>query len=312
MKPGLAELLNRYTRLPVQARASICSFVLLIMLSPAVFAAAPESDPAQGATLELGVAPFLPVRTFAKNYQPMREYLDLHLKQPVIFVTAPDYKIFHERSLRHEYPVIITVANAAYLAYTEAGYVPMLRPMVNTCPVIVVPVNSRLKQVQDLRGKTVALPEPLAMIAMQSAQLLLEFGLEPGKDVILKHLPNHSAAVNHVIAGEAAAAIVSDRALLQMPAATQAGVRTIYTWKKGAVPGVVYLASPVLQPKRIAQLTGMLLEFSRDTPEGRELMKKLGYEGLVPATGQDLEPLSTYGEMFRKAIIETSAKEKSE
>jgi phosphonate transport system substrate-binding protein len=282
--------------------------MLVILLSSAIISVASASDPERGDVLELGVAPFLPARTLVQNYQPMRAYLEQHLKQPVLFVTAPDYRTFHKRTQRREYPVIITVANAAYLAYAEAGYVPMLRPVVETCPALVVSKNSSLARVQDLRGKTVALPDPLAIISMQGAQMLRESGLDPGKDVHLRHLPNHSAAVNHVISGEVAAAIVSDIALLQMPAATQESVRVIQKWEKAETPGVVYLASPDLSPQRIAQLTEAILKFVRETPEGREFILKLGYGGLVPAVKQDLEPLAPYGQIFKEAIARSNEK----
>lgn len=286
--------------------------LVLFLLSVTAAHAGPVPDRQPGEPLELAVAPFLPTATLVQNYLPLRAFLEQHLQEPVMIVTAPDYKTFYERTQHREYPIIITFASAAYLAYAESGYVPMLRPVVDTCPVLVVPKNSRLARVQDLRGKTVALPDPLAVIAMQGTQMLRESGLDPGKDVNLRHLPNHSAAVNHVIAGEAAAAIVSDRALLQMPAATQEGVRVIQTWEKGKAPGVVYLANPALPRQRVAQLTQAIQKFVRETPEGREFMMKLGYGGLVPATKQDLEPLASYGEMFKEAIVKSNEKEKSE
>jgi len=286
--------------------------MLAILLSPAIMSVTSASDPAQGAGLELGVAPFLPARTNVQNYQPMRAYLEQHLKEPVMFVTAPDYMTFYERTQRREYSIVITVAHAGYLAHTESGYVPMLRPVIDTSPVIVVPKNSSLARIQDLHGKTIALPDPLAIIAMQGVQMLRESGLDPVKDVYLKYLPNHSAAVNHVITGEAAAAIISDRALLQMPAATQESVRTVEKWGKAKAPGVVYLASPDLPRQQVAQLTQAILTFVRETPEGREFIMKLGYGGLVPATKQDLEPLAPYGEMFKEAIVRSNEKENSE
>ena len=291
--------------------AGLRTLILAIMFSPAILSPASASEPEQSAVLELGVAPFLPARTLVQNYQPMRAYLEQHLKQPVLFVMAPDYKTFYERTQRREYPVIITVANAAYLAYAESGYVPMLRPVIDTRPVLVVPKNSNLTRMQNLRGKTVALPDPLAIIAMQGVQMLRETGLNPGNDITLRHLPDHSTAVNHVIAGETAAAIVSDRALLQMPAATQEGVRVIQAWEKGAAPGVVYLANPALPPQRVAQLTQAILKFVRETPEGREFIMKLGYGGLVPATKQDLEPLASYGELLKEKVVRSNEKEKT-
>jgi ABC-type phosphate/phosphonate transport system substrate-binding protein len=280
--------------------------ILVILLSTVSMSLAAESGPQPTAVLEMGMAPFLPARTLVQNHQPMRAYLEQHLKQPVMFVTAHDYKTFYERTRRREYPIIITIASAAYLSSVEAGYVPMLRPVVYTCPVLVVSRNSNLVRVQDLRGKTVALPDSLAIIFMQGVQILRESDFDLDKDVNIRRLSNHSAAVNHVISGEAAAAIVSDRALLQMPAVTQQSVRIVQKWKKAAQPGVVYFANPSLSLQQVAQLTATILEYTRDTPEGREFINKLGYGGLVPATKQDIDPLASYGEMFKEAIIRSS------
>jgi phosphonate transport system substrate-binding protein len=311
MKHNMAVRITGFTQLRFRYGVSMIT-MLVIMLSPAILSPASATGSAQGATLELGMAPFLPARILIQNYQPLRAQLEQQLKQPVIFVTAPNYKTFYERIQHREYPIIIAVANVAYLASAEAGYVPMLRPVIDTCPVLVVSKNSSLARVQDLRGKTIALPDPLAIISMQGVQMLRESGFDPDKDVNLKHLPNHNAAVNHVISGEAAAAIIFDRALLQMPTATQQSVRVVQKWAKAKAPGVVYLASPALPPQRVAQLTEAILKSTRDTPEGREFINKLGYGGLVPATRQDLEPLAPYGEMFKKAIVKADEKEKSE
>jgi phosphonate transport system substrate-binding protein len=255
-------------------------------------------------SLEIGIAPFLPVQTLIKNYRPMQLYLERRLRVPVTFVTAPDYKTFNERTLRHEYPLIITVANSAYLAYADAGYVPLLRPVVYTRPVLVVRKGQTLARIEDLRGKTVAMPDVLAVVSMQGMQMLREAGLDPGQDVMVKNLPNHAAAVNYVIAGEMFAAIVSDRALAQMLPEVRAAVRVAASWDKGAVPGVLYLASPDLSPGRVEELKRTISNFAMHTQEGRALMDQLGYGGLVPANVEVIRPLAPYGEQLRHTMSE--------
>jgi len=254
---------------------------------------------------ELAFTPFLPVRTMIMNYQPMRAFLEMRLQEPVTLVTAPDYKTYNERLSQHEYPFVITVANAAYLAHAEHGYVPMLRPSIPTRPALVVAAHSDLKSIKQLRGTTLAMPDALAIVAMQGVQMLREAGLHPERDVNIKYTANHAAAVNHVISGEALAAIVSDRALLQMPQATRNAVRVLQTWDAGAVPGVVYLAAPHVPRERVERLRQAILEFVRDTEAGRELMKNLGYGGLVPIGAEDLKPLAPYGAQL-KAMLEAA------
>ena len=237
-----------------------------------------------------------------KNYQPLRAYLELRLQEPVTLVTAPDYKTYNQRLQRHAYPFVIAVANSAYLACADYGYVPMLRPAIDTRPVLVVAKRSKLTSIKELRGATLTMADPLAIISMQGLQMLREAGLDPQRDVTIKHLPNHGAAVNFVISGEAAAAIVSDRALLQMPQATRDAVRVVQTWERGAAPGVIYLASPSMPRARVARMSQAILEFVRDTADGRDLMQRLGYGTLLPATVADLKPLAPYGALLKTAI----------
>lgn len=281
---------------PRLIRSNAMLAVLLLLLAPHV-----QAGPAP---FELAFTPFLPVRTMMLNYQPMRAYLESRLQEPVTLVTAPDYKIYNERMRLHAYPFLITVANSAYLAHVDHGYVPMLRPAILTRPALVVGVQSRLKSIKELRDAKLAMPDPLAVIAMQGAQMLREAGLQPERDVNIKYTPNHAAAVNHVISGEVVAAIVSDRALLQMPKATRQAVRVLQTWDAGATPGIVYLAGPQVPRERVERLRQAILEFVRDTNEGRALMKNLGYGGLVPATDEDLKPLAPYGAQLKAALGE--------
>lgn len=256
----------------------------------------------QNVKYELAFTPFLPVRTMMQNYQPMRTYLEARLQEPVTFVTAPDYKAYNQRLHQHEYPFVITAANSAYLAYAEDGYVPMLRPIIPTRPVLVVAVHSKLKNIKELRGATLVLPDSLSVVAMQGVHMLSEAGLRPGSDIKIKYTANHAAAVNYVVSGESLAAIVSDRALLQMPKITREAVRVLHTWDAGAVPGIVYLAAPHVPQARVDRLRKAILEYVRDNAAGRELMKSLGYDGLVAATSEDIKPLAPYGAQLKAAM----------
>jgi phosphonate transport system substrate-binding protein len=255
--------------------------------------------------LEIGISPFLPARTLIQNYQPLRDYLELELKEAVEIVTARDYRIFHERIERREYPLIITVVNSAYLAHHDVGYVPMLRPQNATYPVLVTSQTSALQRLAELRDQRIALPDPLAVISMQAGSLMGEAGLHPGKDVQVHHLPTHSAAVNHVLAGEVAAAIVSNRALQQIAPETRARVRVVQSWEQMAVPGVVFLTSPLVSRERRAQLTRVIMDFVH-SPKGQAMMQAWSYGTLVPASAEELETFAPYGAQLKAALAVTA------
>jgi phosphonate transport system substrate-binding protein len=251
--------------------------------------------------LEIGIAPYLPVRILVRSYQPLRAHLEHELGEPVEIVTAPDYRSFHQRIDHREYPLVITVVNSAYLAYRDVGYVPMLQPLHATYPILVTLQSSAAHGLAELRGKSLALPDPLAVISMQALSLIGEAGLHAGRDIHLRHMPTHSAAVNHVLTGEVAAAIVSNRALQQMSQDVRGRVRVAQSWEQHAVPGIVYLASPRLSHERRTRLIDAIVAFTH-SPKGRAMMQTFGYGELVPASARDLEAFAAYGSMLKAAL----------
>lgn len=259
------------------------------------------ADGTPRAPLEITIAPFLPPQVFVQNYQPLRAYLEQRLGQPVVLLSAPDFRTFNQRLLRRELPFAIAVVNSAQLAVAEANYVPLLRPATYSRPVVVVAKDSVIERIDDLKHRHVATTDTLSTVAMQLPQMLREADVQPD-DVRVKHLPNHTAAVNYVISGEVDAAVVSDRALLQMPEATRDAVRVVATWEPGAMPGVVYLAARDVAPELAAKVQQAIQEFARDTEDGRNLMTRFGYGTLVPADANDLRPFAPYGARL-KALL---------
>jgi phosphonate transport system substrate-binding protein len=261
------------------------------------------ADGAHRMPLEITIAPFLPPQIFVQNYQPLRAYLEQRLGQPVVLLTAPDFRTFNQRLLRGELPFAIAVANSAQLAIAEAGYVPLLRPTTFTRPVVVVAKDSTINRIADLKNRHIATTDTMSTIAMQSAQMLREADIHP-EDVRIKHLLNHSAAVNYVVSREVEAAIVSDRALLQMPDATRDAVRVVATWEPGAAPGVVYLAARDVPREQAAKVRQAILDFVQQTEEGRNLVARFGYGTLVPANADDLRFLAPYGTHLKALLTD--------
>lgn len=273
----------------------------LLGLVLAFGASALATSPAWAAGYEIAFTPFLPVRTLLVNYQPMREFLERELKEPVTFVSAPDYRTDNTRIGKREYAFIVAVAHSAYVAQADHGYIPLLRPTILTRPTLVVRRDNPLTGPASLAGGVVAMPDALAIVSMQGMDMLRELGLDPQRDVRIAHNDNHAAAVNFVVAGEAAAAIVSDRALRQMPQAVREQVRQLAVFDKGAVPGIVYLASPTVPAARRERLRQALVKFVH-TAEGRLLMERLGYGGLVPITARELKALERWGVRLRASL----------
>ncbi len=269
-------------------------FALLLMLNAAVAAASQGDKP-----LEFGVFPNLSARTVVAIYQPLRSYLEKHLGRPVRIYTAPTFKDFIERSLKKEYDLMLAAPHFARLAETDAGYVPLAVYSRELRAILVVPKDSPYKTVADLKGKAVAVPDPLALMSMFAVQMLRDNGLTPGKNVGLINVRGHDNAVLSVIHGESAAAATSAAPLGQMPEDTQSQVRVLATSDK--VPHQAFMASPRLPPTEVEQLRKLLLDFAR-SPEGRTFLEVNQFGGLRPLGRGELKQLDPYATETKKIL----------
>lgn len=273
-----------------------CGFILAMLLAVSMAASATENPQPP---VEITIGPFLPTLMLIQNYQPLVVFLEQRLKRRVILVTAPDYRTFNERMLRREYTFMIAVANSAVLAISDAGYTPILRPEIYTRPALVVRKNSVAQRVQDMKNLKIATTDAMGVIAMQGVAMLREAGLELPRDVSLQNFANHGVAVNYVLTGEMDGAIISDRALMQMPEDKRDALRVLSVWEKGAAPGVVYLAGNDVSAETVNEVREAILEFTRDTEVGRDLMARFGYGSLLPTRVDDLKFLAPYGAQLK-------------
>jgi len=251
--------------------------VLACLMLAALASHAAPAPPPQG--MELAIVPYLPARILLERYKPLRVYLERSLRRPVTLFTAPDYQTFIARTQRREYTFVVTVAHAARLAELEAGYVPMLRPAMDTHAILLVARDGPIRSIADLRGRRVAVPDNLAIVTQLGAEVLRSHGLKPGEDVTLYTATTHSTAMHAVLAGEAEAAVVSDRAFIAAASDLKQELRAIATSASG-VPGVVYLASPAVPGALVAEITQAILGFANETADGRKFLESLGYDAL--------------------------------
>lgn len=268
-------------------------FVALILVWP-LHAAAQHSD-----SIEFGVLPTLSARTILSTYQPLREYLEAQLKRPVLFVTAPDYRTFIERTQRGEYRYVITASHFARLAQKEAGYRPLVRVKRELQALLVTDKSTGIGDVAGLRGKVVTTPDNLAIISMLGAEQLRNNGLTPGRDVTMRAQASFNSAVIAMRNGESAAAITAPTALNQMPADVRESLVTLATSK--AVSHVVSLANAKVPAEEAATMQRLLTEFSKQ-PAGKEFFQATGFIEFVPVRDEDLRALDAYVADLKKQL----------
>ena len=141
--------------------------VLVGIVALGVLTAASATAQEPGKPLQIGVLPNLSARVILQHYQPMRQYLERGLKRPVEILTAPDFKTFHERTLKGEYDMVATAAHFARLAQVDAGHVALVSYQPSIKGLLITLRDRPLKAVEELRGSKLAFANPQSLVALR-------------------------------------------------------------------------------------------------------------------------------------------------
>lgn len=266
----------------------LLQFALCLLLSASLAPAHAAHD--QEEALALGVFPNLSARAIVTLYQPLQAHLEKNLHLHVQTYSAPDFKSFVERTFRREYDVIVIAPHLARLAQTEAGFVPLFRYSQELHAMVVAAKSSDIRTVDDLRGKTIALPDRLAVMPVLGLRLLRNRGLTDS-DFRIYPAASHSNAVLSMQRGEAQAAIIGSAPFAQLPEDLRNGLRIVAASE--SIPNQFILANPNLPPARIEAIRKALLDFAA-TAEGRQFFENNGFGGLKPASESDLKKMESY------------------
>jgi phosphonate transport system substrate-binding protein len=275
--PASTRRLNRFSVL-----------LFLTLLSGVVQAAESPVPP----PLKIGVVPYLSTRALINSYQPLRHFLQNSFGRPVEVYTATGFKAFFESTDEGAFDLIVTPAHFARIAQIDKGFVPLVRYSTGGRGLFVVPQQSRMKDIHDLRGQTIAVPDRLSLAAILCVEYLRQNSLRSGTDFKLLETASFNSAVLIVQKGEAAAAISAPGALAQMPDDLRDSVRILAD--TGDYTNLVFLANPRLGAADVDRLKHLLLQFGAESAEGRAFLKNTGFGSIIPTSEADLQRLDPY------------------
>ncbi|MCM0082765.1 PhnD/SsuA/transferrin family substrate-binding protein [Geomonas sp. Red32] len=237
--------------------------------------------------------------TMFERYQPLMDYLTENTPYRFELVLGEDY--LETARLLKEGKVEIAAVGDGGLAKAVLGYgmVPIVkprndkgRPVYRSC--LVVPVDSPIRSVRDLRGKRVAFAYRHSISGNLFAwKLLSQYGMKGSDFSDMETHKTHGEALASVLRGEHDAAFVREATALHH---LKRGVRMIACSEE--IPSVPLLARPATPKEVVAQVTAALLKLDPANPRHRAVLKSLDREfhnGFVPASRGDYrEVLSLY------------------
>lgn len=250
--------------------------------------------------LRVGVLPTLSTRVLFNTYEPLRGYLERELQRPVVMRTATDFRAFHTQTVAGDFDLVVTAPHLARLAQRERRWAALATYRTPAHAILLATKEHPVRSVEELRGKTIAHPDRLALVVIQTVAWLQERGLREGQDYMLLSVSSFNSAAYAVQQQQAALAIMSPSSMRQLPEQLMRDTQVFQTLP--AVQALVWIAHPRLDSDT-TRVRQALLQFTTEQPAGQEFFKVSGYGGMEAISDQQMRALDPYADQV-KALLE--------
>ena len=187
----------------------------------------------------------------------------------------------------------------AWLARQDAGYQPLLKYTQPVRGLLLVKSTSPYRDVAELRGHSIAIADPLAVIVLALQAELAEAGLKPGIDYQIINAGTHINAALQVIKGRADAAMVGQNPFMQFP--PDLHQQLLVLMETPPLSSQTYLTHPRLREAEVKTIRKTLLDFAT-TSEGQTLLKNGGFGGFGPLNSNELNAFRPYALQTQKML----------
>jgi phosphonate transport system substrate-binding protein len=239
--------------------------------------------------LVFGFLPILSPQKLVARFGPLADYLAKQLHRPVRLETAVDYAEFSRRTKARRYDILFTAPHLYYIAQRQAGYRVLVRvDRPSLTAVIVARKDSHIESLKDLRGKKLAVVDPLALGTALIRAYLSAHHLDPDKDLILVTTPTHNASILSAYKG------ITDAASLMLDPYKRVAPQirndmTVIAETEGT-PHMPFAVSPSVSAEE-ASIIETAMTNLKSSEEGRKLLKHLAWPGFTKTSPAEYDQL---------------------
>lgn len=263
-------------------RASVALLLLLCLsCAPALRAAC-----AVEGVITVGVVPQQAASDLAQGWIPLLREVSAVSGCEFRFATAPTITEFEKRLARGEYAIAYMNPYHYVVFHQAAGYLAFAREKDRKLRgLIVVRNDSAVSSVQELDGKEVAFPSPAAFAATVIPLAELKRG---GISVKPRFVASHDSVYLNVVRGLVVAGGGIERTLEAIDASVRDRMRVI--WRSAEYPPHAFARLPGVPESVSRDFVDAMQKVASSAP-GAELLKQIGFKGVVSAQDRDWEPI---------------------
>lgn len=272
-------------------RRTFYAMMSCVLLAPWLALAAPATP----SVFRVGVAPHSSARVVIEMYQPLREYLQQSLQQPVEIVTAPDFTEFARRAMAQQYDLAITTGHQARLLQTDARYLPLLTYRSDFRAVTVVVADSPYRLPQDLADSLVFGLSPASLVTLWG-QHWLQRNAVPG--TTMRYVSASDSVGQLLLKGEGRAGFMSLANFQNLPAGMRDKLRVLA--ESLPMAGRVYVLNGRQQSRKDLILSA-LWAFA-ETPQAKAYFDRHQLVGYRPLGPRELVEMDPYANEVRQVL----------
>lgn len=231
---------------------------------------------------KFSVAPQFERRQLFAIWQPIIDELQKKTGLKFQLVTALSVNEYEKEVIAGQYDFVYINPHLMPIVAEKPGYVALVRDGTPLKGILVVRKDSQIKRVEDLQGKTLAVPSMTAL----AASLLLRAELDRQFHVRLNPLvaKTHSSVFLHVINGLADAGGSIQKALSEQEPRIQDALKVLH--QTVGVPSHPIAAHPRVPAADRASVRQALLDMSADET-GRKLLAEIPMQSVVATSLDD-------------------------
>lgn len=218
------------------------------------------------------------------KYRPLADVLGAAIGATIVIVLAREFKRLEENMQKGSYQLVMArPSDYPARAMRDYGYslVATAKPE-GTCTFI-VPKDSLLKSIKDVKGQRIVLPEKVAYMTRFCTAALRDEGIVV-KDEKVQYMREQDAVAYSVESGFADIGGVASYSGAAR-SWEKKGHRVLF--RSRSQPYFPLIASKALSEAQVAKLRAAALNLDK-TDEGREALKRIGFQGFTETDPQRL------------------------
>ncbi len=227
-------------------------------------------------TYVFAVFPYLAAGHLSASYAPVAGHLSQLLGRGVRITSTSSYEEFSRLLQAGVFDVAVVQPFDFVAAVDDGEYEPLARVDSELRANFAVRSKGPIKSLSDLRGKRLSLPPKAAAVSRMALKQLRESGLEPAKNIHVRHFKSFDSCLHSVLAQRASACATGRAALRLFQARMRTGFRIVAeTPSMAPVAFVAHKRLPVAERLAIKQA---ILAWHA-TPAGKVILIRLGFPG---------------------------------